>query len=156
MNKKLCFVLMTSLFGVFQNLSADEKVVVTDIKGEKISFLLSTNPIVSFDAYSLILNTNEETVSYPLTEYRSFTIESNPSSVKQTTLLQPLFFINNGLLEASGLKPKSKVLVCNISGMVITEGITDENGYISLSLNNQKNSICVVSTSNGSFKVCVR
>lgn len=126
---------MTSLFGVFQNLSADEKVVVTDIKGEKISFLLSTNPIVSFDAYSLILNTNEETVSYPLTEYRSFTIESNPSSVKQTTLLQsPLFFINNGLLEASGLKPKSKILVCNISGMVITEGITDENGYISLSL----------------------
>ena len=85
---------MTSLFGVFQNLSADEKVVVTDIKGEKISFLLSTNPIVSFDAYSLILNTNEETVSYPLTEYRSFTIESNPSSVKQTTLLQsPLFFL---------------------------------------------------------------
>ena len=30
---------MTSLFGVFQNLSADEKVVVTDIKGEKISFV---------------------------------------------------------------------------------------------------------------------
>ncbi len=157
MNKKLCFILMTSFLGVFQHLSADDKVVVTDIKGEKISFLLSSNPVVSFDTYSLILKTDDETVSYPLTEYRSFTIENNPSSVKQTTPLQsPLFIINNGLLEASGLNPKSDVSVCNILGIVITKGITDENGNISLSLDNQKNSVCIIKTSHGSFKVCVR
>lgn len=57
---------MTSFLGVFQHLSADDKVVVTDIKGEKISFLLSSNPVVSFDTYSLILKTDDETVSYPL------------------------------------------------------------------------------------------
>ena len=66
MNEKLCFILMTSFLGVFQHLSADDKVVVTDIKGEKISFLLSSNPVVSFDTYSLILKTDDETVSYPL------------------------------------------------------------------------------------------
>lgn len=77
MNKKLCFILMTSFLGVFQHLSADDKVVVTDIKGEKISFLLSSNPVVSFDTYSLILKTDDESTDDNEDEFKFFALRSD-------------------------------------------------------------------------------
>lgn len=158
MNKKLCFVLTTIFLSMIQSSSADDKVVVTDVNGEKVSFLLSANPEVSFDAYSLIIKTDNETVLYPISEYRSFTIEKDPSDIKQTTtpLQIPTFSVKNEILEASGIEPASNVCVYNVSGMLISKGNADKDGNISLPLNAKQGSVCVITTSQGSFKVCVR
>lgn len=156
MKKKLIFVIASFLTGLVQNSLAEENVVVTDVNGEKISFLLSSSPIVSFNEQSLIITTDNETVFYPISEYRSFTIENVQSDlVDVTNSHQNPSFYFNGNLVANGLEPSSKVSVYNVSGILISEGSTDENGSLILPINANKASIYVVSTSVGSFKVIV-
>lgn len=157
MKKKLIFVIASFLTGLVQNSLAEENVVVTDVNGEKISFLLSSSPIVSFNEQSLIITTNNETVFYPISEYRSFTIENDVQSdvVDVTNSHQNPSFYFNGNLVANGLEPSSKVSVYNALGILISEGSTDENGSLILPINANKASIYVVSTSVGSFKVIV-
>lgn len=156
MKKKLIFVIASFLTGLVQNSLAEENVVVTDVNGEKISFLLSSSPIVSFNEQSLIITTDNETVFYPISEYRSFTIENDQSDlVEVTNSHQNPSFYFNGNLVANGLEPSSKVSVYNVLGILISEGSTDENGSLILPINANKASIYVVSTSVGSFKVIV-
>lgn len=156
MKKKLIFVIASFLTGLVQNSLAEENVVVTDVNGEKISFLLSSSPIVSFNEQSLIITTDNETVFYPISEYRSFTIENVQSDlVDVTNSHQNPSFYFNGNLVANGLEPSSKVSVYNVLGILISEGSTDENGSLILPINANKASIYVVSTSVGSFKVIV-
>lgn len=158
MKRKLLFVLMTFFLGITQISSATDKVIVSDENGEKVSFLLSSNPEISFDAYDLILKTDQETVFYPITKFRSFSIESKSSdNVDQVSSPYqiPTFSFKDGL-HAINLQPSSQVMVYNVTGMMIAEGFANENGSFTLSVNAQKNSICIVKTSVGSFKVCVR
>lgn len=157
MKKKLIFVIASFLTGLVQNSLAEENVVVTDVNGEKISFLLSSSPIVSFNEQSLIITTDNETVFYPISEYRSFTIENVQSDLVDVTNSHqnPSFYFNEENLVANGLEPSSKVSVYNVLGILISEGSTDENGSLILPLNANKASIYVVSTSVGSFKVIV-
>lgn len=156
MKKKLIFIIASFLSGLVQNSLAEENVVVTDVNGEKISFLLSSSPIVSFNEQSLIITTDNETVFYPISEYRSFTIESDQSDLVEVTNSHqnPSFYFNENLV-ANGLEPSSKVSVYNVLGILISEGSTDENGSLILPINANKASIYVVSTSVGSFKVIV-
>lgn len=156
MKKKLIFVIASFLTGLVQNSLAEENVVVTDVNGEKISFLLSSSPIVSFNERSLIITTDNETVFYPISEYRSFTIENVQSDlVDVTNSHQNPSFYFNGNLVANGLEPSSKVSVYNVLGILVSEGSTDENGSLILPINANKASVYVVSTSVGSFKVIV-
>lgn len=157
MKKKLIFVIASFLTGLVQNSLAEENVVVTDVNGEKISFLLSSSPIVSFNEQSLIITTDNETVFYPISEYRSFTIENVLSDLVDVTNSHqnPSFYFNEENLVANGLEPSSKVSVYNVLGILISEGLTDENGSLILPINANKGSIYVVSTSVGSFKVIV-
>lgn len=156
MMKKLIFVIASFLTGLVQNSLAEENVVVTDVNGEKISFLLSSSPIVSFNEQSLIITTDNETVFYPISEYRSFTIENVQSDLVDVTNSHqnPSFYFNENLV-ANGLEPSSKVSVYNVLGILISEGSTDENGSLILPINANKASIYIVSTSVGSFKVIV-
>lgn len=156
MKKKLIFVIASFLTGLVQNSLAEENVVVTDVNGEKISFLLSSSPIVSFNERSLIITTDNETVFYPISEYRSFTIETVQSDLVDVTdsHQNPSFYFNGNLV-ANGLEPSSKVSVYNVLGILVSEGSTDENGSLILPINANKASVYVVSTSVGSFKVIV-
>lgn len=149
---------MSTFLGITQNSMADDKVIVSDENDEKVSFLLSSKPVVSFDAYDLILTTDQETVLYPLTKFRSFSIESKSAdNVDQVSSPYqiPTFSFKDGL-HAINLQPTSQVMVYNVTGMMIAEGFANENGSLTLPINAQKNSICIVKTSVGSFKVCVR
>ena len=156
MKKKLIFIIASFLSGLVQNSLAEENVVVTDVNGEKISFLLSSSPIVSFNEQSLIIKTDNETVFYPISEYRSFSIDNVQSDLDEVTNPHPnpSFYFNENFV-VNGLKPSSKVSIYNILGFLISEGSTDENGSLILPINANKGSIFVVSTSVGNFKVIV-
>lgn len=72
------------VFGLAENATAEELVVVNDAQGGKSVFKLSTRPTISFDNYNIVLTTDETTVMYPLTEYLSFSLIDDNSSAKQT------------------------------------------------------------------------
>lgn len=55
-------------------LHAASYLTVTDSNGSKTSFELSQKPAISFTYNSLRLVAGEQTIDYPLTEYRSFTL----------------------------------------------------------------------------------
>lgn len=57
------------VFGLAENATAEELVVVNDAQGGKSVFKLSTRPTISFDNYNIVLTTDETTVIDPRTEY---------------------------------------------------------------------------------------
>lgn len=79
-------------------LHAASYLTVTDSNGSKTSFEPSQKPAISFTYNSLRLVAGEQTIDYPLTEYRSFTLTDDNettgiSATKQTSeSLSPVQF----------------------------------------------------------------
>lgn len=145
--------IMALAFALLSSLAAEaaDYLTVTDANGDKTSFALSEKPTVSFTATSLHLVAGEQTIDYPLTEYRSFTLTDQASGVGSLeTVANPLFEIGE-TLRGSGLVPASTVALYNLNGQLVREARVSAKGTMSLPLNDLKG-VIVVKSSNKSFK----
>ena len=134
-------------------LHAASYLTVTDSNGSKTSFELSQKPAISFTYNSLRLVAGEQTIDYPLTEYRSFTLtddnETGSSATKQLKA-SPLFSFGN-TLRGSGLEPNSTVALYSVSGQLLKQSRVSANGTVSIPLEGLKG-VVVVKAANKSFK----
>lgn len=131
---------------------------VTDTNGSKVSFALTQKPTVSFTASSLRLVAGDQTIDYPLTQYRSFTLtDSNETTgigTVRTAEGTPVFTLGE-TLQASGLEPNSTVAVYSIGGQQVRQAKAGADGAVSIPLNGLKG-VMVVKTSTKSFKFIKR
>lgn len=127
---------------------------VTDTNGSKVSFALTQKPTVSFTASSLRLVAGDQTIDYPLTQYRSFTLtDSNETTgigTVRTADGTPVFTLGE-TLQASGLEPNSTVAVYSIGGQVVRQARANASGLVTMPLNGLKGML-VVKAGNKSFK----
>ena len=135
-------------------LHAASYLTVTDSDGSKTSFELSQKPAISFTYNSLRLVASEQTIDYPLTEYRSFTLtdDNETTGISATKQLKasPLFSFGN-TLRGSGLEPNSTVALYSISGQLLKQSRVSANGTVSIPLEGLKG-VVVVKAANKSFK----
>lgn len=134
--------------------SATSYLTVSDSNGSKTSFALSEKPTVSFTATSLRLVAGEQTIDYPLSEYRSFTLtddsETTGIGAVETVKQNPVFTLGE-TLQGSGLESGGTVAIYNISGQLVRQARVSAQGFVNIPLNDLKG-VLVVKTNNKSFK----
>lgn len=135
-------------------LHAASYVTVTDSQGGKVSFALASKPTVTFTADSMVITASEQTVQYPLTEYRSFTFtdEDVTTSIQKAQALEghPVFTLGDDV-HAEGLPAGSRLSVYTVSGQLVGSVTVSGNGSATVPLNNL-NGVLVVKSATKSFK----
>lgn len=127
---------------------------VTDSKGGKVSFALTAKPVITFTAENLVLTAGDQTVEYPLTDYRSFTLTDtdNTTGIENTVAPtgNPVFSFGDNL-HAEGLPAGSRVAVYTVSGQLVGNAVASSNGSADVNLSNASG-VLVVKTATKSFK----
>jgi hypothetical protein len=131
---------------------------VTDADGSKTSFVLTQKPVVSFTTSSLRLVAGNDTIDYPLSQYRSFALTDDNETTAVNTIKAATsghVFTLGETLQAKGLEPYSTVAIYTISGQQVRQAKAGADGAVSIPLNGLKG-VMVVKTSTKSFKFIKR
>lgn len=144
-----------SLLPFSTRISAANYVKITDSTGQSVTFALSEKPKVTITATNLAITTANDTLYYPLTQYRKFELTDNETTAISTPTGSNgnniVVKMGQGTLLFEGLKPGSGVAVYNVGGSLTGSAKASSNGNATLNLNGQKG-IIIVKTNNKTFK----
>lgn len=130
-------------------------VTVADANGAKVSFEVSAKPTVTFTATDLVITAGEQTVEYPLTDYRSFTFTDDNQTTTgigsvDNTGTNAVFTIGDNV-HGEGLKAGSRVAVYSANGQLVGQATVSSNGSVDISLNGG-NGVYIVKSASKTFK----
>lgn len=130
---------------------ATDALVVTAKDGAKTIFMLEEKPQVSFNDADVVISTESTIVSFPASDFRTFSIDDPATSINDAEAAVPAFCFDKGL-QCSGLAKGSLVNVYSADGKMVTSGKADENGRIHLRFDTAKGTVYIIKTSTRTFK----
>ena len=143
--KTLAFSFLAFMAGV--PVFAGNYVKVSSESGEATYFALSQKPVVTFTADYLVLTTDEQTVQYPISSYRSFEFADQPTGINSATAESSAVFSVGSSLKAEGLAAGSVVTVYGVNGQVVGSARASESGSVDIPLHGKTGVFEVKSTS---------
>lgn len=132
--------------------------VVTDTAGTEYKFELAKEPVITFPQANMVVTTDNDTLSTPLsdvanykfrTEKVSSGIKTLPSANAQNS--EASFTFANATI--NGLKAGARVAVYTANGVMVSTATADQNGSVSLELNQLPKGVYILHTPNKSFKI---
>lgn len=137
----LALLLCASALGL--SARAASFLTVTDKDGQQTSFALSTKPVVTFTAESLVLTAGAETVEYPLTAYRKFSFaDGAATAIEKAGAAHPVFAFGDALT-ATGLQPGTRVAVYSLGGVQVASATASAAGTVSIPLSSERGVLVV-------------
>ncbi len=152
MRKRLLIVLELFCGSLYAN-EAVQYVTVEQKNGEKFSFLITDNPILSFKDGDLIVNGNTET-SYAIAGVRNFHFSDYDQTgvVNQGSDVLLLVRVDNNAICVEHVKAGSPVILYNSAGVPVVNAVADRTGTANLAYPGQKG-VYVLSVDGKSFKL---
>lgn len=132
--------------------------VVTDTAGTEYKFELAKEPVITFPQANMVVTTDNDTLSTPLSDVASYKfrtekvssgIKTLPSANAQNS--EASFTFANATI--NGLKAGSRVAVYTANGVMVSTATADQNGSVSLELNQLPKGVYILHTPNKSFKI---
>ena len=118
----LAFVLCTLSFcPLFSQDAPVQKLNVWKMDGTQIQFLLTDEPVTTFENGNLVITTNQGQFSYPLAQMSKYTHEGLPEGVDLPTVAPGDILVrqNNEMMLIDGLPDKANVAVYNVDGKLL-------------------------------------
>ena len=146
----LAVMLLASMTSV--SVSAANHVKVSDKDGNNTYFALSEKPTVTFTSTAMVLTAGSQTIEYPLTDFRAFAFEDQPTSIESLNAEgnNAVFSFGNSL-KGEGLKAGSQVAVYTINGQLVGRSTVSQSGTVEIPLDGQTG-IFVVKSLSKTFK----
>lgn len=118
----LAFVLCTLSFcPLFSQDAPVQKLNVWKMDGTQIQFLLTDEPVTTFENGNLVITTNQGQFSYPLAQMSKYTHEGLPEGIDAPVVAPGTILIrqNNEMMLIDGLPDKANVAVYNVDGKLL-------------------------------------
>ena len=146
----LAVTLLVSMTSV--SVSAANHVKVSDKDGNNTYFALSEKPTVTFTSTAMVLTAGSQTVEYPLTDFRAFAFEDDPTGIGtlDAESNNAVFSFGNSL-KGEGLKAGSQVAVYTINGQLVGRATVSQSGSVEIPLDGQTG-VFVVKSLSKTFK----
>ena len=152
--KTLFLSLAVTLLASMSTLSASaaDYVKVSDKDGNNTYFALSEKPTVTFTSTAMVLTAGSQTVEFPLTDFRAFAFEDQPTSIESLNGEgnNGVFSFGNSL-KGEGLKAGSQVAVYTINGQLVGRSTVSQSGTVEIPLDGQTG-VFVVKSLSKTFK----
>ena len=146
----LAVTLLASMTSI--SVSAAKHVKVSDKDGNSTYFALSEKPTVTFTSTAMVLTAGSQTVEYPLTDFRAFAFEDDPTGIGtlDAESNNAVFSFGNSL-KGEGLKAGSQVAVYTINGQLVGRSTVSQSGTVEIPLDGQTG-VFVVKSLSKTFK----
>lgn len=138
---------------------SDPTTLIVQTKGgEKVAFVLGERPKVTFTAAELLIETEGNTVYYPLSDMARFTFENvmPPTGITDITTNETVFKFTGDLLVFPSLPENSEVKIYSIDGMLVYNTRTGQTGEYSFAMSGLAAGTYVVSVNGTTYKILKR
>ena len=120
--------------------------------GEKYSFLLADNPVVTYKDGNLVVNGNA-TTSYAIDGVKNYHFTEKDLSITEKTVSNQLYIsVGDNSVAIENASAQSRVMLASASGATIATTETDAQGAATIALPNQQG-IYVLTVDEKSFKL---
>ena len=116
--------------------------------GEKVAYLLSDRPVVSYSGSDLLLTTDEVSVAYPLSDLHKFTFGETSTTgfgdvVKESTCSMEY---RDNTLHFTNLRPNSLVWIYSTFVHFVARGKSDANATLSFPISTYVHGLYILKT----------
>ncbi len=144
-------VLALTLFAT--GVQAASYVKITGPTGQSVVFALSERPKATLTATSLVVTTANDTIYYPLSEYRKFELTDETTAISKPRGNDGndiMVRLSGGKLQMEGLEAGSPVAAYTIGGALAASTKASANGSATLNLSGEKG-VIIVKTNGRTF-----
>lgn len=121
---------------------------------EKVSYDLGDKPVLTYSGTNLVVKTNNASAEFPLGKVaRYYFTESDPTGVAATQGEMGHLFVTEEGVRMLGFEPFLQVKLYTVSGQLIREYKTSEEGSLEISLNGQPQGVYLIQLSTTTIKV---
>lgn len=154
MSIRKTLLLSLLLFFSLQYVLADTALVVKRTNGKTETFLLSSEPVLTFNSENCVFSTTNVTVTIPRTNIEEFHFVDNSTDIENQKAGSDVFvrFSGNNAVVISGLK-NDRITVLDLSGKVVNADVSNNGEETTVSLNNLSRGIYIIKYDNSSIKV---
>ncbi len=131
-----------------------QKLNVWKMDGTQIQFLLTDEPVTTFENGNLVITSNQGVYSYPLAQMKKYTHEGLPEGIDVPTVAPGTIMVrqNNEMMLIDGLPDNVVVEVYSADGKLILSQRSTAGQSTLLNLANQPQGTYVVNVGKTSFK----
>ena len=131
-----------------------QKLNVHMMDGSQLQFLLTDEPVTTFENGNLVITTNQGVYSYPLAKKKKYTHEGLPEGVDLPTVAPGDILVrqNNEMMLIDGLPSNTQVEVYSADGKLILSQHAVGGQSTLLNLANQPQGTYIVNVGQTSFK----
>lgn len=152
--KRLSVTLLMTLVALSVWAEEINAMILRFTSGKSVVFQLEEQPVVTFSGSELVLTTHMNRVSYEAKTVAGFTYAYvDPAGVDRLSMPECMLTIVKNTLMAKGLEPESVIEVYGLDGVLVTSAVTDKNGVAQVALPEVHDTVYVVKTSVGNFKI---
>ncbi len=120
--------------------------------GDKYSFLLADNPVVTYKDGNLVVNGNA-TTSYAIDGVKNYHFTESDLTIAEKTDNNQLYIsVSNNTVAIENASAQSKVVLVSANGATIATAKTDVQGAATIALPNQQG-VYVLTVGENSFKL---
>ncbi len=155
MRKTVTYLFLLGLLFPVSLWAENNALLVWTKSGEKVSYLLSDRPVVSYSGDDLLLTTTEVSVAYPLGDLHKFTFdESSTTGIGDAIedVSSSMEYRDNTLFFTS-LNSGSMVWIYSTSGHLMDSGKADANGALTFSVSTYEKGMYILKTETLTYKI---
>lgn len=133
--------------------AAAQYMTVEQKNGEKFSFRLDDNPVVTYSDGNLVVNGNAET-SYAISAVKNYHFTENDLSGVANFAADVLQIVgvDDNTIRVENTRAGSLVVLYNVNGVQVVDAVADQMGVATIALPNKKG-VYVLTVGNKSLKV---
>lgn len=150
-SKLSCLMLML-LAGAFPTFAHNAVKMIHPDNKETI-FLLSSQPKVSIENSSLVVESDENKVTCELNGSVRFEfLDAKESAIDEVATESLVFKVDNQAVEGGNMTPNSPVAIYDLSGKTLKAAQTDEAGYIRIDIYDLPKGVYIFNSIDKNFK----
>lgn len=132
---------------------ADTTLFIWSKTGEKVGYVLSERPKITFNKTALTVISDGVEISYPIDNFRCITYEKNDvTSIKETGIGE-LYSLKNNSLFFHNLRANDLISIFSIDGVLLYSKSVQRNGEFTISLSDFNTKAFIVKMNNLTFKI---
>ena len=155
MNKYYLFLFL--LLYATAGMTAEKKnaVILWYTNGEKHTYLLNTNPELTFSGEDIVITANGTSLTYKGTSIEGVSFEKVDDTAIDAVISdsQQSIMMDNGMIKCMMLTAYSIVEIVTADGRTIISGKADFNGCFSVETSSIGSGLYIIKTKRGSLKI---
>lgn len=121
---------------------------------QKSSYDLGDKPVITFDGSNLVVKTDQASAEFPLaTVVKYYFAESDPTGNHDATEQMDLVYATQEGVQLRYCQPAMPVALYSVSGQLIKEYKTSDEGALEINLSSQSKGIYLIKMNNTTIKV---